>query len=134
MIILDRLHRGDCPTMRAVTAEQTDGRLVFADKAGADAFVEAYRRADTAASFTMFVVPEIGLRAFWQNCRDHDWHYDNSDDHSVWRKGGAVSSELSVQATISFEHRRIYLDWKKHHSTGPNYGTPQHEAPEEPKS
>jgi hypothetical protein len=97
MIILDRLHRGDIPHMRAVTAEQTEGRLVFTDKAGADAFVEAYRRADSAASFAMFTVPEISLRAFWQNCRDADWQYQNSDDQRVRREGGAAMSRLSVQ-------------------------------------
>ncbi len=133
MIILDRLHRGDYPTMVAVTAAQTDGRLVFTDKAGADAFIEAYRRADSASSFTMHTVPDISLQAFWQNCRDHDWHYANSDDQRVWREGGSAASILSIQATISHEHRRLYIDWRRHHSSGPAYGTPQHPAPEEPQ-
>lgn len=133
MIILDRLHRGDTPHMRPVTAVQTDGRLVFTDKAGVDAFIEAYRRADSAASFTMFTVPELSLRAFWQSCRDHDWNYDASDDQRVWREGGAAASRLSVQATISHEHRRIYLDWKRHIFSGPSYGTEKYPAPEEPE-
>jgi len=132
MIILDRLHRGDTPHMRAVTAEQAEGRLVFTDKAGVDAFIEAYTRADPAASFCMHTVPEIGLNAFWHNCRDHDWHYDASDDQRVWREGGANASTLSVQATISHEHKRIYWAWRKHHCSGPAYSTEKYPAPEEP--
>jgi hypothetical protein len=134
MIVLSRLHRGDNPHYRPVTAEQSDGRLVFTDKAGVDAFIEAYRRADPAASFTMHVVPETTLHAFWEACRDHDWHYENSEDQRVWREGGAVASRLATQATISFEHKRIYLDWKRHHFTGPAYGTERRPPPDEPAS
>jgi len=132
MIVLDRLHRGDYPHYRPVVAEQSNGRLVFDDKAGADAFIEAYRRADNASSFRMHVVPEIGLRAYWQNCRDHDWQFENSDDERVWREGGAEQSRLAVQATLSNEHNRIYLDWKRHNFSGPAYGTERRPAPEEP--
>lgn len=132
MLVLTRLQRGDYPRMVPVTAAQTDGHLLFTDKAGVDAFIEAYRRADPAASFDMHVVPEVSPRAFWQNCRDHDWHYENSDDHGTWRKGGHSAWELQVQSMISMPHRRIYLGWQKHKSTGPIYGTEQHPAPEQP--
>lgn len=133
MIILDRLHRGDMPRMVAVTAAQSNGRLVFTDDAGADAFIEAHRRADSASSFIKFTVPEISLHDFWVKCRDADWQYENSDDHRVWCEGGAAASRLAVQATISHEHRRMYLDWKRHNFSGPAYSTEQHPAPEEPK-
>lgn len=132
MIVLSRLHRGDNPHYRPVTAEQSEGRLVFTDKAGVDAFIEAYRRADPAASFTMHVVPETTLHAFWEACRDHDWHYENSEDQRVWREGAAEASRLATQATISREHKRIYLGWKRHHSTGSAYGTDRLPAPAEP--
>lgn len=134
MVILDRLHRGDIPRMRAVTAEQTKDRLVFADHAGADAFIEAYRRADPASSFTKFEVPEMELPEFWQACRDADWHYDASDDPRVWREGGSAMSRLSVQATQSMAHRRMFIDWRRHRSSGPAYGNEQHPAPEQPAS
>ena len=26
-------------------------------------------------------------RAFYDLCAKHDWTYDHSDDHRVWRKG-----------------------------------------------
>lgn len=134
MIILDRLHRGDRPCMVAVTAAQTKDRLVFTDDAGADAFIEAHRRADPASSFTKFVVPEISLGDFWAACRDLDWHSDVSDDQRVWREGGAQASRLSVQATISMSHRRMYIDWRRHVFSGPAYGTPKHPAPADPST
>lgn len=132
MIILDRLHRGDMPQMRAVTAFQTEDRLVFSDQAGVDAYLEAYRRADPAASFTQFTVPDISLRDFWEKCRDHDWHYDASDDPRVWREGGSKASTLRVQSTISMKHRRVFIDWRRHKFSGPAYGTAELPAPEEP--
>lgn len=131
LLILDRLHRGDVPRMVAMTTVQ-GGRLIFTRKADVDAYIEAYRRGDNAASFTVHEVPRIDLHTFWQNCRDHDWHYANSDDQRAYREGGAVASRLEVQATISREHRRIYYGWLRHHETGPAYGTERRPAPEKP--
>lgn len=132
MIILDRLHRGDIPRMVPVTAVQSDGRLLFTDMAAANAFIEAYRRADSTASFIPHDVPGISLRDFWQQCRDHDWHYENSDDQRAWREGGSSASMLAVQALISHSHSRIHREWQRHHFSGPAYGTEKRPAPEEP--
>lgn len=36
----------------------------------------------------------FALEMFDQLCKSHDWYYEYSDDHTVWKKGRAAESKL----------------------------------------
>lgn len=40
---------------------------------------------------------EDKLEEFEELCKVHDWFYDYSDDHSVWKKGEAMQKEINAK-------------------------------------
>ena len=47
--------------------------------------------------------------------KSHDWYYDYSDDHSVWRRGNEAHSRLrGIQKTID----PTYAHWNEHAPEG----------------
>ena len=40
---------------------------------------------------------EVKLKEFEELCKVHDWFYDYSDDHSVWKKGEAMQKEINTK-------------------------------------
>lgn len=51
---------------------------------------------------------------FFTKCANHDWYYDYSDDHSVWRRGQAAQEILMAEAAKDPAKAKIYADWKKY--------------------
>jgi hypothetical protein len=45
---------------------------------------------------------------FWDACEAHDWWYEMSDDHSVWKRGRAARDQLHKDAQRSEVHKAIY--------------------------
>jgi hypothetical protein len=42
----------------------------------------------------------------------HDWYYDYSDDHSVWRRGKAERQELWELANESDEFMQMFCEYR----------------------
>jgi hypothetical protein len=42
----------------------------------------------------------------------HDWFYDYSDDHSVWRRGKAERQELWHHANESDEFMQMFCEYR----------------------
>lgn len=71
------------------------------------------------------------LREYWNMLASHDWFYEYSDDHSVWRRGNAAESTLRLHAAQSPEHRALYDEFREHHF-GRMYGREQKPLPPRP--
>lgn len=41
----------------------------------------------------------------------HDWAYDYSDDHGVWRRGEAKHKELVAQAKTHQQYQKAFNVW-----------------------
>jgi hypothetical protein len=39
----------------------------------------------------------FALEMFDQMCKEHDWYYEYSDDHTVWKRGRAAESNLILK-------------------------------------
>jgi len=58
---------------------------------------------------------------FYRQLSRHDWAYSFSDDHSVWRRGEAVSSALAMTAKSDPGLMPMYLmfcNWCRDHMNG----------------
>ena len=53
----------------------------------------------------------INLDDFWELCEAHDWHYERSDDPSVYRKGRANLIRLSLISEQTEDHFKLYADY-----------------------
>jgi hypothetical protein len=58
------------------------------------------------------------LATFYDELMRHDWFYDRSDDHTVWKKGESVASHLQRVARTSSEHQALYRQIQAY-QTGP---------------
>lgn len=51
-------------------------------------------------------------------CKHHDWYYEFSDDHSVWRRGGGQRAEIRnklkecEEAGLGEEANNIYNEYR----------------------
>ena len=58
---------------------------------------------------------EEELKEYYQQLTWHDWFYEYSDDHSVWRRGNQKERELmsiaqkDKRAEVLFEGYRSYM-------------------------
>lgn len=46
--------------------------------------------------------------AFVAKLNVHDWTYEFSDDHNVWKRGQAATADLQRDARISPWHKELY--------------------------
>lgn len=74
------------------------------------------------------------LGEYYDELEKHDWFYDYSDDHSVWRRGQAARNKLSSIASQSPEHKALWDGFNKHVFSGPNWGTEKAPKPEKPNA
>ena len=52
------------------------------------------------------------LNKFWRMLRNHDWTFDYSDDHSIWRRGTAELSAISeVVEAGGEEYKKLFEDY-----------------------
>lgn len=75
---------------------------------------------------------KISLTDYWNRLNGHDWYYDFSDDHRVWKEGHAVQKELEGIARQSPDHKALYEGFGSHHFSGPSWGTPKTPKPPRP--
>lgn len=58
----------------------------------------------------------MDLETYKKRLKAHDWYYQYSDDHSVWRAGSSEHNILWSIAKQSPEHLKAYQDMRKLHS------------------
>ena len=58
----------------------------------------------------------IDLKQYEKKLKAHDWYYQYSDDHGVWRAGKAAHDALWAEAKQSPEHLKLYQAMRKLHS------------------
>jgi len=62
------------------------------------------------------------LNQFWRMLRNHDWTFDYSDDHSIWRRGTAELSAIrEVVEAGGEEYKKLFDEysayaWRKDNS------------------
>jgi len=55
------------------------------------------------------------LNEFWKMLRNHDWSYEYSDDHSVWRKGQQQFDEIqNVVKNGSVEYKELFNQYSEY--------------------
>lgn len=65
------------------------------------------------------------LSEFYTELGYHDWYYEYSDDHGVWRRGREDYGRLVSIAKESPEHQKLFEDYSAYVFTG----TPKPEVP-----
>ena len=66
------------------------------------------------------------LKSFYTMLKRHDWYYDYSDDHRVWKEGRENYDRLHTISRESTEHKKLWLsfnNWKSGHGELPNEPT-----------
>jgi hypothetical protein len=51
---------------------------------------------------------------FWDACEAHDWYYNFSDDHGVWRRGEDERKRLIALAESNPDFLDIFMRWQAH--------------------
>lgn len=52
------------------------------------------------------------LNKFWKQLRNHDWTFEYSDDHSVWRRGSAELSAIrEVVEAGGEEYKKLFEEY-----------------------
>ena len=67
----------------------------------------------------------MSLKEFYQLLKRHDWWYEMSDDHGVWRRGQDSLVHIRSIADTSLRHRALYEAYA-------HYMMRDGEMPEEP--
>lgn len=62
--------------------------------------------------------PAVLLAEYWDRLQAHDWYFDKTDDHRVWKAGHANYSELVRLAGLSVEHYDLFAAFSIHHQGG----------------
>lgn len=65
------------------------------------------------------------LQDYYQLLKNHDWHYEFSDDHNVWRAGAARRQLLRDISEQSPEHLALYKDFCQC-TLAPRFALPPH--------
>ena len=71
------------------------------------------------------------LSEYWNQLNGHDWFYDYSDDHGVWKRGSENESRLRRWANQDEAYKELYDGFREHHFA-PLYGRTQPEKPPQP--
>ena len=74
---------------------------------------------------------DVSLTEYWDMLNCHDWYYDFSDDHRVWRAGQENMQKLRLLSQQSPEHGKLLSDFNKHYFSGDPWGTER--APKPPR-
>lgn len=72
------------------------------------------------------------LQSYYDELANHDWFYEYSDDHSVWRKGSSAQTQLRAKSNKAPEHLSLYNAWSSYMFSGDAFGTEKQPKPERP--
>jgi len=70
------------------------------------------------------------LLEFYDALNSHDWYFEFSDDHRIWRAGRASLDRLQLGAGESNAHQRLFDAFANHYFSGKPWGTPKAPFPE----
>ncbi len=54
---------------------------------------------------------DVSLAEFQELLEQHDWYYNHSDDHSVWKRGEEMGRHIRRLADSSSEHMEMYSEY-----------------------
>jgi hypothetical protein len=66
------------------------------------------------------------LKEYYNELRRHDWYYEYSDDHGVWRRGCDNHNKLRSMSDESQDHKKMWIqfnNWKMGKGELPNEPT-----------
>lgn len=66
---------------------------------------------------------------FFEKLKSHDWFYEYSDDHSVWRKGGKSLAELRALAKNNDMFAMMFSDYNSYINAIVSNGPKQEDIP-----
>jgi len=49
---------------------------------------------------------------FWQLCRDHDWHFEHSNNRTHHRMQKVMRARIDVLSMLSPSHRMLFRLWR----------------------
>jgi hypothetical protein len=75
---------------------------------------------------------ESALATFWDQLERHDWYYEMSDDHSVWKRGHAAHDRLLEMAKTIEGGADLFKAFSAHYYTGAPWGNVQQPKPARP--
>jgi hypothetical protein len=85
-----------------------------------------------AVSETCKKEPKMNLSDFYNALEAHDWYFDYSDDHSVWKRGVAARDALVAASKESPEHTALFKAYREHMFTGKPWGNEKAPKPVRP--
>ena len=59
------------------------------------------------------LVSSENIREYFNRLRNHDWYYDYSDDHSVWKRGNESRDRLLNTAAENTQYKEMYNEFVK---------------------
>lgn len=59
------------------------------------------------------LVSSENIREYFDELSNHDWYYDYSDDHSVWKRGSANRDRLMNTAAKDSHYKKMYSEFSK---------------------
>lgn len=80
----------------------------------------------------LIMTTPVALATFYDELMGHDWHYDRSDDHGVWKRGCSSLAHLDTVAKTSPEHQALFRamrDYQFGPSNTPKPARPAEGAP-----
>ena len=72
------------------------------------------------------------LAYLWDQLEQHDWYFEMSDDHSVWKRGTAAHDRLLVMAKSIKGGDELYKEFSAHYFTGKSWGNANLPKPARP--
>ena len=54
---------------------------------------------------------KMEINEYFQLLESHDWFYNYSDDHGVWKKGNEQQKVIVAAAELSDNHKKLYDDY-----------------------
>lgn len=76
---------------------------------------------------------DVSLDEFYDMLRFHDWYYEFSDDHQVWKKGKQARAVLKSAAEAGGPaYQKLYEGFAEHMFSGEPWGTERKPQPSPP--
>ena len=72
------------------------------------------------------------MQEYYDLLEAHDWYYQYSDDHRVWRRGTGERDTLKKLSALSLRHRELFEAYYNHMDPA-DIGGPKYPKPERPK-
>ena len=72
------------------------------------------------------------LNILFDKLSAHDWYYQMSDDHRVWKRGEADWTSLNIMADAIIGGKELLNAFKTHYYTGQPWGNEQQPLPPRP--